>query len=42
MTENTDNLVLEILCQLRNDMTNMRNEMGLTASRYGWVLLNKH
>ena len=27
MTENTENLVLEILRQMRNDMTTMRNEM---------------
>jgi hypothetical protein len=27
MTENTENLVLEILRQLRNDMTDMRNEI---------------
>jgi hypothetical protein len=27
MTENTEKLVLEILRQMRNDMTTMRNEM---------------
>lgn len=27
MTENTENLVLEILRQLRNDMTDLRNEV---------------